>query len=253
MTGHDRRRNQCPRNERSGQVERPERDERDERDGCPAIEPLLSAWIDGAVDIEDSARVSAHLPGCVDCGQIAEGLLLVADAATELLPTGLARRSARFPNRPTAPPNRIGAAGVDGTGDRFAGTLARLVQRRRRTLCRLVRRILAQRSLRRHPIEVGRARLGWRDEGALVARSRVVVAELLGLDSDRDGLGARLVESLDAPGDLGDSGAEAIGLRRAFSELRAFEASSPLTPPLPPDDRDASAVVRWARAELSPN
>lgn len=47
-------------------------------DSCAGVEPLLSALLDGELDDAEVGRVTAHLEGCEDCGQVLTGLAEVA-------------------------------------------------------------------------------------------------------------------------------------------------------------------------------
>lgn len=54
-------------------------------EGCDAAEPLLSAWLDGALDPGEHADVAAHLRACLDC-RVEVGGLARARAALRSLP-----------------------------------------------------------------------------------------------------------------------------------------------------------------------
>ncbi|MFG0316120.1 MAG: hypothetical protein ACF8XB_02510, partial [Planctomycetota bacterium JB042] len=162
-----------------------------------------------------------HLPGCPRCAAAVEGLLLVADAMAALLAPG---------------PSIVRGRTADRAG-RFGGAIERLVVRRRRVLSRLVRRLLARRLLRRQGQDAAA------DDRTSVARSRAVLAQLVELDSDSNGDGARLVAAIDP---LGTPDA----WQGAMAALRAFEASAPLAPPLPAPADGPDARRRWARDEL---
>lgn len=48
----------------------------DER--CTDVEPLLSAWLDGELDEQETDQVTAHLAGCEACAGELDGLSVVA-------------------------------------------------------------------------------------------------------------------------------------------------------------------------------
>ncbi len=192
---------------------------------CSTVLPLLSAWVDGRLAADAADRVRGHLPECPRCAASVEGLLIVADATATLLAPGTPVARRRTDERP----------------GRFDGAIERLVIRRRRVLSRLVRRLLARRWLRREGEATSASAAA--DDRTSVARSRAVLEELVDLDSDPSGDGARLVAAIDP---LGTSEA----WHGAMAALRSFEASAPLAPPLPAPEDGPDARARWARDEL---
>lgn len=51
---------------------------------CEAVEPLLSAWLDGELDARRSELVTRHLAGCAGCALVLEDIAAVRDLTRNL-------------------------------------------------------------------------------------------------------------------------------------------------------------------------